>query len=278
MKSWLSLCSGILSLALLCGPAAAQEVEVEGVGKEANPLGDDIATTKILLGPTAAISNNWHTGGFRILDGATCPKFEWGSGWGHMLGLTAELQRSSGWGVIARVTFETRPAHFDEVLPDAKVLPPDQLEPVIQKVTATSDVVYKFINFEAMYSHELFPIGKRARFSVAAGPAVGYVVDARISQYQDLEAPLNAVFLNPDGLEARKNGRQLVYKENEPIPEYRKMRFSLKGGLYAEIGLFHDDWILAPGVYYDYGLSHVTRNENWNLNTLLFQIDIRHAF
>jgi hypothetical protein len=279
MKPWLSLCTSLLSLALVAASAAAQtETQpIEGVGKEANPLGDDVAHTRFLIGPVFGLNYNQHSGGFRILDGATCPKFVSGTAWGYMAGISAELQRSSGWSVIPRLTYESRPAHFKEVLPDAKVLPPDQQIPVTQTVTASSDVTYKLINLSVMYSHEVLTLGRRVRISLAAGPAAAWVLDAKIRQVQDLVEPLNAIFLNPDSLPTENSGRRLVYKDNDPIPNYKKMRFSLEGGLYAEIGLFNDEWIMTPGVYYDYGLSHVTGNENWNLNTIIFQIDFRHS-
>lgn len=279
MKPWLSLCVSAISLAFLYGASYAQpgDEPVIGVGEESTPLGDEIPRTKILVGPVVGVNNNAHTGGFRILDGVNCPKFTSGSAWGYMVGVTAELQRSTGWSVIPRITYESRPAHFKEQLDDALVLLPDQTTVVNQSVSATSDITYKLLNAEVLYSRQLFSPGRRFHISLAAGPAAGWVLDAKIRQVQDLEEPLNARFLNPDTLPTENFGRRLIYRDNEDVPQHKKFRFSLKAGIYAEVGLFRDNWIITPGIYYDYGLSHVTGNENWNLNTLMFQVDLRHA-
>jgi hypothetical protein len=114
--------------------------------------------------------------------------------------------------------------------------------------------------------------------SVAAGPVASFVMGGKITQVQDRNSRDNARFINPDGLPTDYGGRRLIFSDNADIPGRNSIRFSLKAGLQAEVGLFHNAWIMYPGIYYDYGLSHVTNLENWNLNTLLFQIDFRRAF
>lgn len=251
--------------------------QVDQVGEESNPLGDNRGKTKVLIGPTFSVNNNAHTGGFRIINDVNCPMFLGGEGWGYTVGLSAEIQRWGSWSLVPRITYESRPARFKEELEDADVLLPDQVTIVKQSVSATSEIQYKLINAEVMYKHLLFNPAKSFSIGVAAGPAVGWVLDGKIRQVLDLEQPLNATFLNPDNRPTENFGRRLIYADNADIPGRQAFRFSLKGGLVAEIGLFRDDWILSPGIYFDYGLSHVTSNENWNLNTLSFQIDLRHA-
>jgi hypothetical protein len=90
--------------------------------------------------------------------------------------------------------------------------------------------------------------------------------------------PINARFINDLRLPTENNGRRLIFADNKDIPDRSGFRFSLKGGLQAEIGLFNNQIIMYPGIFYDYGLTHVTSAENWNLNSFLFQVDFRRAF
>jgi hypothetical protein len=45
----------------------------------------------------------------------------------------------------------------------------------------------------------------------------------------------------------------------------------------VEVPLFHNKWIMTPGIYYDYGFTDVTSLENWQLNSLLFVVDLRYG-
>jgi|GEM_PF-3434115 len=36
--------------------------------------------------------------------------------------------------------------------------------------------------------------------------------------------------------------------------------------------------MIAPGIYYDHGLTGVTDSENRDLNSTMVQVDIRHPF
>ncbi|HVZ38267.1 MAG TPA: outer membrane beta-barrel protein [Candidatus Kapabacteria bacterium] len=268
----------ITAVILLLVLGAARLAAQQGAALS-NPLGDDRFKTRVLIGPVGGIDINSHSGGFRVLPGVDCPYFTDGSGWGYLFGLTAEIQTARTWSIIPRITYESRPGHFQQRLADAQVYVPDSVNPqvVTEGVSATSDITFKFINMEVMYSQQLIEVSPRFRISAAAGPCMGYVLSGKITQVQDLEEPLNAQFVNPDGLPTENNNRRLIYARDQKISGLAPFRFSLKGGLAVELGLFHNDWILYPGVYFDYGLNQVTRNENWNLNTLIFQLELRHA-
>jgi hypothetical protein len=143
-------------------------------------------------------------------------------------------------------------------------------------VSTTSVIDYTLLNIEVLYKYELVTMGS-FRVAVAGGPAFQYVMAGRNRQVQDLEEPQNARFLNPDGFVTENNGRTLVFFDDD-IPQRNATRFSAKAGVQGEIGLFDDQWILTPGIFYDYGLTEVTSTEDWKLNTIFFQVDIRRAF
>jgi hypothetical protein len=249
-----------------------------------DPLNFRPARPRLLVGPRMGINRNYHSGGFRVLQGAECPKFQAGTGWGYLGGITAEFAVGTTWSIVPAVTYESRPGYFREELPQAAVL----LEgsggiPVNQSISTSSTITYRIVEIEAMYKQDLVSLGKSFRLSVTAGPVGSVIMGGTISQFQDLNEPENARFLpvqREDGsmIPLSHNGRRFTFSDNADIPGRNAVRFSLKAGLQAELGLFHNKLIMYPGIFYDYGLSHVTSLENWNLNTLLFQIDFRRAF
>lgn len=268
-------------LALACGATlvapATGLAQSEG-NRDDNPLDPKDPRAKVLVGPRIGTNRNFHTGGFRTINDPSCPVYESGSGWGFLAGFTAEFQTGATWSIVPAVVYESRPGNFTQELPDAKVLLPGQTEPINQTVSTSSDITYSFLSAEVMYKQEISQIGKNFRISVTAGPVASYVMGGKVTQVLDLEEPQNARFLNPENLETRNNGRTLVYADNIDIDGRASTRFSLKGGLQAEIGLFKNQWMLYPGVFYDYGLSNVTDKENWSLNSVVMQVDLRRAF
>lgn len=272
--SWLAVVCA--SLLLVPGLVRAQESgDAEDLD---NPLNPTQPRPKLLIGPRLGLNRNYHTGGFRTLEGVNCPKFESGTGWGYFGGLTAEFVAGKDWSIIPALVYESRPGHFRQELPEAAVLLEGQQIPVNQSISTTSDITYQLLEAEVMYKKDLITLGKSFRVSVAGGPVGSYVMGGKITQVQDLDQPENARFKNPDGLPTDFNGRRLIFSNNDEIPGRNSIRFSLKAGLQAEVGLFHNAVIMYPGIFYDYGLSHVTDSENWNLNTVLFQVDFRRAF
>jgi hypothetical protein len=273
--SWLA----VVCAALVMVPGLLRAQESGDAEELDNPLNPTQPRAKLLIGPRGGINRNYHTGGFRTIEGVNCPKFESGTGWGYFGGLTAEFVAGKSWSIIPALTYESRPGHFRQELPEAAVL----LEggggiPVNQSISTTSDITYQLLGAEVMYKQEFVTLGKSFRVSVAGGPVASLVMGGKITQVQDLNEPENARFTNPDGLPTDYGGRRLIFSDNADIPGRNSIRFSLKAGLQAEVGLFHNAWIMYPGIYYDFGLSHVTSLENWNLNTVLFQIDFRRAF
>ncbi len=275
MKTSLSRLLAIAGAALLCsaGTMDAQWM----IGVEADPLGTHLMRSRVLVGPTLGLTRNYHSGGFRIKDEPLCPVFTAGTGVGYLAGITAEFQHNS-WSIIPRISYESRPGNFTSHLEDAQVFIPDEGVTVTQSVATHSDVEYKLLNAEVLFKHDVLIVGKSFRLALAGGPAMGYVLDGTMTQSQQLEQPLNARFTNPKGLKSDATGRRLYYAEDAEIPGRNDLRFSLKAGVQGEVALYDHAVMMSPGIYYDYGLSNVTDNENWGLNTVVFQVDFRYAF
>ncbi|KXK56945.1 MAG: hypothetical protein IPM61_11620 [Chlorobi bacterium] len=242
-----------------------------------NPLDPNVPRSQIVVGPTVGVTRNWHTGGFRTIDEPNCPTFEQGAGWGVLAGLTAEYQTPWNWTVVGRVSYQTRPGSFRQYLPDAEVILPSSQTSTTQTVRTDATITYNLVAAELAYNHRVARLAKGVFLNVEAGPAFSVVLGGSNRQVQDLIEPQNARFVNPDRLPEENNGRRLILFDGQ-IPGRNSTRFSMKGGVQLEVGLFGNDWIMYPGIYFDYGLSRVTNNENWNLNTAMFQVDFRHAF
>ncbi|MDB5035653.1 MAG: hypothetical protein JWQ98_2894 [Chlorobi bacterium] len=92
--------------------------------------------------------------------------------------------------------------------------------------------------------------------------------------------PLRARFLIGPRVGANRNFHSGGFRtiSEADCPKFAQgSGFGYLAGLTAEyVGGSH--WGMYPGAFYDLGLIHVTRNEDWHLNSLLFQVDFRHAF
>jgi hypothetical protein len=267
-----SLAAIVVAMTCMFASASAQD----------NPLDPAKPKSQVLVGPVIGINRNFHSGGFRVIPAPDCPVFESGSGWGFLAGLTAEFQLGESWSLIPRITYDSRPGEFHQTLDKVPVLinSDDQSGTVTttdETVSTTSTITYSLLNAEVMYKQEFWQIGKGVRVAAEAGPVFGYVMGGKNRQVQDLEQPENARFINQANYPTDNNGRTIIFFDGD-IPGRNSIRFSLKAGLQAEVGLFNNAWIMCPGIYYDYGLTKVTNTENWNLNSILFQVDFRRAF
>jgi hypothetical protein len=229
------------------------------------------------VGPTAAFSRNLHTGGFRVAPGGDttvcdCGVFQDGTGDGWQAGIAARLQVSSILALDARVTYDSRPGHFEVELPDALVIMPGTGEVVTQRTFARSDVEYDLVTIDALASLNLLRVGP-VFLTVSAGPSLGFVQVGRYSQYQDLEEPPNARFTNPQGYETENEGRRLVFARDAEIPGMSSTRLSVKGGGSVDLHLLDMLLLVRAGAYYDRALSDLSSAENWQVHSTLFQLD-----
>ncbi len=240
------------------------------------PLGSDVFRPQILVGPRFGLNRNYHGGGFRTFGGPECPTFHSGLGPGVLGGLTVAYRFGRANSVVGALAFENRPGAFAETLPDVDVLVQDA--PTTQTVTMKSEIAYRLATAELMYVQDIpLPFAK-PRLSLAAGPSVGYVVGGTLRQVMDLEKPENARLLPQPGATLAEGGRQLVFADGSRIPGLNQVRFSMKLGAQFEVGLFGNDIMFYPGVFYDIGLTDVTSTESWGLNSMMVQFDLRRAF
>ncbi|MBS1912476.1 MAG: hypothetical protein JST22_10860 [Bacteroidetes bacterium] len=273
----LTISSFMYLLAAICVVQTATAQTIDPT-KFSDPIHPIQAKPRMLIGPRLGINRDYHSGGFHTIEGLDCSTFTSGSGWGYLFGLTAEFSGDRSWSIVPAVTYESRPGNFRQSLPDVMVLLNEVA--VNQSAVDESDISYQIFSAEALFKQEVWAPAEAFRMSVAAGPVASYVVGARSSQYEDLIQPENARLINPDPARfgVGNNGRRLIYAADVDIPGRHAWRLSLKAGMQFEVGLFHNQIMMYPGVFYDYGLTDVTGSENWRLNSILFQVDFRRAF
>lgn len=267
----------LIQLVVIANVCAAGALSAQNCLNRPNPLESTVHFTKVLVGPVVGGSRDYHTGGFRTVNDPICPVFSQGTGWGPLAGISAEFVMGEAWSLISRICYDNRPGNFRQYLPDAGVLVVNQPDPVKQTVSTESVIGYRMLTAEMMYKQDLARIGKSIRLSVAAGPVLGYVLGGTNRQVMNLEQPQNARFINLENKPVENGGRTLVFYDGA-IPGRNTVRLSLKCGVQTEFGMYNNQVIVTPGMYFDYGLTRVSSAENWNLNALLFHVDFRRAF
>jgi hypothetical protein len=260
-----------VSLALA---ALFSATSMPAVAQVVGPLG----ASGMAVGVTGALSSNFHEGGFgRFYQAGTadcdCPQFNDGTGDGYQVGVAFRYQLLQIIALDARAVFDSRPAHFEEQLPEAQVIEPGGGPNVLtQTVVAKSDVVYQTATFEVLATARL-AINDIIALSASIGPGFGFVTTGTITQSQELVSPSNARFENPQGFESENEGRRLVFVRDIDIPERSAMRTSVKVGGAVELGPIASV-LVRGGVYYDRGLTGVRTTGDWKISSMLYQLDL----
>jgi hypothetical protein len=222
------------------------------------------------------LARNYHSGGFRTFNEPQCGIFGEGNGLGPVVGGAAEYLFSETMGIATRVSFEQRPGAFHQELQDAYVIGTAGGNPLLQRVSMSSQVMYGLVNVDLLLKQEFGYVGE-ARLGAAAGPSLGLVATGHQKQSLDLILPLEARFVNENNLPSELGGRRLILYDGT-IQSRKSFRASIMAGLQAEIPVFDQQWMVIPSVFYDYAITDVTGTENWRLNSVVAMVDFRHAF
>ena len=250
-----------------------------------DPLAPAAEPPRIYIGPIAGFNQNYHTGE-RVTfvpegEGVTCPVFGTGDATGYYVGLSAEYlignvkdARSS---IIARLAYDVRPAQFhqggDEDVPSRLPLPDGRDTIILSSTEHTAEIKYSMINLDLLYK---YMIGN-TRIAVTAGPSIGYVLTGTDDQRYNIVRPLDVQFEPtdlPPGMRYDNFGRTIVVHEGD-IEELSSIRLGIKVGVQYEISV--RKFMVVPAIWYDFGITKVTPNENWRVNALQAGVDIRYA-
>lgn len=276
-----SILSTLACFVLLC-LVSSVSARAQGEVESAAPTFGDSFTPEFRVGVSAGLTKNFHKDmGLRVIDDPSCPVFNSiDSTWGRSVGLVFVYQHSAISGITAHLLHSIRPGVGTSRLPSAQVILPSfdpNVDPQVveQSVSARTDVRYDLYEFGLMGTLELIstkPVG----LGVAFGGAIAHVDVLTATVEQEMTAPENARFINLENWPTRNEGRVIVFAENEPIQDAASTRLSVRAGAFMDVrpwGPLH----ITPGLYYDYGLTTVTKDSDWTVNSILLQLDLTIA-
>lgn len=248
----------------------------------ANPLEPAKAPSRIFIGPVIGFNRVMQTGGFQYYaspdQAPLCPILEDGSANGFFAGINTEIilgnPKDSRSSLIFRLLYNRMPSSFEQLndrLPTRIIDANGNSQTIITTTTFTANVTYTTIDFEAMYR---FGIGTTG-FGIQAGPVVSYAIEKKVEQLFKLLEPDNAQFVPAPGYEYRDNLRTAVIYSGD-IPSSNALRIGLKAGIQYEI--FLRRMTIVPSLNYNFGITNLTQNESWRVNTVQAQLDVRFAF
>ena len=237
---------------------------------------DGSSVSELRLGISGGLTRNVHEGIMTPLEDPSCPPFaEKGPTWGFSAGLTATYRYSGRTGITAHLLYSTRPGFGRVTLPDAPVLiPGPNGDPVVidQSMSATTEIRYDLYELGLLWNVDLLRT-EQVGFGVALGGAIAHVDVFTQTIEQQLLAPENARFTNPENLPTRDSGRVMIQLKDSPVVAASPTRLSARGGAYLDLTLL-GPLCVTPGVYYDHGLTSAVSNGEWYVHSVLFQLDV----
>ncbi|MES2765646.1 MAG: hypothetical protein V4642_07255 [Bacteroidota bacterium] len=255
-----------------------------------DPLNPKAAPPRIYIGPVAGYNRAIHTGKFASIPNSVnnspvpCPIFDGGSKNGFYVGGTMEYllgnPKDAVSSIIGKLVYNYLPGSFAITGLPYNVVDPNG-RPVSTTVQHVDEVNYQTIDLELLYKLNLFG----SSFGVVAGPTMGMSLGkATHLQQFELVQPTNATFeVDPEAeakhLKYSDDKRTITISDGE-LPNAETLRAAIKAGVQYEIlNLFGSRrFILAPHVFYNFGITKLTSAENWRVNAFQTGVDLRYGF
>lgn len=270
-----------LARQLLALCACLSVVTASAFSQGANPLEPEKAPPRIYVGPIGGFNQNYHTGGFRsfAISEGDCPTFGTGDATGYYVGVSAEYLlgdvKDARTSIIARLAYDVRPAQFSEQgdnQPSRLVLPDSSEEIIFSTTEHVAEIKFAMLNLDLLFK---YMVGN-TRLGITAGPSIGYALTGTINQKLNLVEPNNVQFIrDPDTEYTYENFDRTIVIRDGDIPSFNRLRLGIKAGLQYEINVRR--MIVVPAVWYDFGITKLTSEENWRVNAFQAGVDVRFA-
>ena len=207
---------------------------------------------------------NQHPSEFQSLPGVAscCQDFTNGSGTGFMVGLLYEYPLQDNLFLGIRAGYLTRDGKFsrdeNEIVNvfgrDTLGLIRHTLETKLADIAIEPTINYRFFD----------------RFLVHAGlQFIPFSLKKSFSHHEDLIIPEIGTFENDSRRRLDSSGN---------ISNFSPFKLSLLGGLSYELPLNSDgSWILAPEIFYTYGLLPEIKDSTWKVNMLRFGLALKYS-
>lgn len=252
-----------------------------------SPIDLEYERPPIYIGPTIGYNRSLHSVELKsFADDALCPVFNNGSSSGFWIGLTWEQPlgevKNSNSSIIVRGLYSTLPASLEvsgfrypslvsQYNAQGQVI---SNEVIYSSTVHTNEVNYSVVSLEVAY--KLNPIsGMNLGFTL--GPTFDFALTKTQDQQFNLVEPLNASFdptQNPQYQYTNAN-RTIVVADGD-IPESSAFRLGIKAGIQYEIILKNRAYVV-PAIYYNFGATNLTTQEDCRANALQVGVDIRFA-
>lgn len=207
---------------------------------------------------------NDHTSSFRGNEIITscCPEFTGGNGGDFSLGLIYEYPISKGFFIGLRAGYYGRGGLMkDDELSMVEI----DGEAVDAKFEHNLDLKLAILGIEPMVGYNIFD-----GLFIHAGFQAGVANLEKAYEYSEiLIDPSTGTF---------ENGQRTRLSSSGNIDNMSSLHFSLLGGLSYEIPLNKTaSWILAPEVFYTYGLTDNVKDVDWKINTIRFGAALKYS-
>lgn len=274
-KRFLSLALGLL--------LTVTSVNLFGQNTGASPIEPEDLTKPFYFGVIGGINQAMHQAEIATFaDDDFCPYFENSSGIGFFGGVflwfpIGEIADSKH-SIYLRGVYNTLPSEFQKAgfTHEALVYTEGNTNAdVIQFTTDhTLDVTYNIFSVELLYKYIVIP-----NVGLCVGPTFDFPVSKTSVQRLRIVDPDNVSFMPPtEGSKYKyEDGNRAIVVNDGEIPETNGFRFALKFGVQYEI-ITGTGFDLIPGVFYNFGVTKVSKSEDWRVNALQIGLDIRTQF
>lgn len=221
------------------------------------------------------------------LPGDLCPKFENGNDNGFWAGITYEQffgdLSNSRQSLIFRALYSTYPSYLevgDKEYPVQVRHYNEKGELIGQTIVPSStmntlSIKYDVVSLEVSY--KIKPI-EGLNLGITVTPTFDYALTKTFDQRYELIEPQNAQFqVDPafieKGYQYTNNDRTIIIAQGD-IPNSTAFRLGLKAGIQYEINI-PGGFYIVPALYYNFGITNLTSNNDWRVSALQIGIDIR---
>lgn len=252
-----------------------------------DPMHPGYTKTNILFGICAGYNRVSHSTNLATFNDATapCPVFKNANNNGVFFGAFYEQLlggKTTQHSLVLKVLYNTMPASFSvagDNLPSLVSTVGTDNKPVSSTTRFDNDVKYNLLSGELMYKFKAleFPLGK---FNTALVLTGGPTVDIPIKKTHDqtlklVDANQSIRFKQVPGYQYSPDLRT-IYLSSGDIPNANSTRFGLKFGAQYEI-ITGGPIDFIPGIFYNYALTDVSKDEDWKVNALQIGLDIRFS-
>lgn len=180
--------------------------------------------------------------------------------------------------IYVRAVYNTFPSEFqksgftNEALVYTETSGNAEAEIVKFTTDHTLNVTYNTLSFELLYKYMVIK-----NIGILVGPTIDFPLSKSSIQKLRIVDPQNVSFLVPPNPKYQyENGNRAIIINNGDLPEAANLRFAIKLGVQYEI-ITGTGFDIIPGLFYNIGITKVTKTDDWRINALQIGVDIRYS-